>query len=96
MFGCLQQSGTAYAYPTFMARAAPAPGQCSLRQCAEQFAGRSLGYLDNSGVSGNIIAVGNAGKPCDVTRTCDNFGHCHTQSVCSVLSLANCAGSTTL
>ena len=41
--------------------------------------------LDGSGVSGNLVAVGNLGKPCDVTRLCDNFGRCHTQGVCSVL-----------
>jgi hypothetical protein len=98
MFDALQQAATVYTsppYPTFSVHPKPAAGQCALRECAEQFGGGSPGFLDNGGISGNLIAVGNAGKPCSMTRTCDNFGHCQTRAVCSVLS-AGCAGRATL
>ena len=37
-----------------------------------------------------------AGKPCSVTRVCDNFGHCHTQAVCEVLNAKPCGTNMTL
>ena len=95
MFDALQ-AATAYTsppYPTFSVHPKAVAGQCALRECGEQFGGS--GFMDNGGISGNFVAVGNAGKPCSVTRTCDNFGRCQTRAVCSVLS-AGCAGGATL
>eukprot|EP00802_Teleaulax_amphioxeia_P032613 Tamp_36807.p2 GENE.Tamp_36807~~Tamp_36807.p2 ORF type:complete len:104 (+),score=16.01 Tamp_36807:29-313(+) len=82
-------------YPTFAARPPPAAGRCALRHCSEQFSS-SPGFRLDSGVSGNIVAVGNAGKPCAITRVCDNFGHCHTRAVCEVLQAKPCGTSMTL
>jgi hypothetical protein len=48
-------------YNTFVARHDAVQGRCALRHCSEQF-NTSQGFsLDNSGATGNIIAVGNRG-----------------------------------
>jgi len=39
----------------------PVAGRCALRQCGEQFNQSQGVSLDSSGVSGNMIAVGNRG-----------------------------------
>lgn len=48
-------------YPVFQARQDAVQGRCALRHCAEQFNSSPGFSLDNSGATGNIIAVGNRG-----------------------------------